>query len=83
MATTYILQCSDGSYYVGSTTNITLRAEEHNDGLCPYTCSRLPIRLVYSEEYETLNEARHREMQIKGWSRLKKEKLINGEWKKI
>lgn len=82
MATTYILQCSDDSYYVGSTTNMTLRAKEHSEGSCPYTSSRLPVKLVYTEEYETLNEARHREMQIKGWSRLKKEKLINGEWKK-
>lgn len=52
-----------------NTTNMTLRAKEHSEGLCSYTSTRLPVKLVYTEEYETLNKARHREMQIKGWSR--------------
>lgn len=79
-AYTYILQCSDGSYYVGSTSNLELRLKEHNDGQSSYTSAHLPVKLVYKEEYDTLTEARHREMQLHKWSRVKKEKLINGEW---
>ena len=79
-AYTYILQCSDGSYYVGSISNLELRLKEHNDGQSSYTCAHLPVKLVYKEEYDTLTEARHREMQLHKWSRIKKEKLINGEW---
>lgn len=83
MSYVYILQCSDGSYYVGSTTNLQLRLQEHSKGKSSYTSAHLPVKLVYTEEYDDLTEARHREMQLHKWSRIKKEKLINGEWKKI
>jgi putative endonuclease len=76
----YILECSDGSFYVGSTTNLKLRLQEHSEGKSSYTSAHLPVKLVYTEEYETLTEARQREMQLHKWSRIKKEKLINGEW---
>lgn len=78
----YILECSDGSYYVGSTTNLKLRLQEHLEGKSSYTSAHLPVKLVYTEEYKTLTEARHREMQLHKWSRVKKKKLINGIWKK-
>ena len=83
MASTYMLLCNDASYYVGSTTSLRLRLQEHLDGKCPYTSLRLPIQLVWHEDYDTLQEAREREMQVKKWSRIKKEKLISGEWKRL
>lgn len=79
----YILLCSNGSYYVGSTSNLELRLKEHSKGKSSYTSAHLPVKLVYTEEYNDLTEARHREMQLHKWSRVKKEKLISGEWKKI
>ena len=76
----YILKCKDNSYYVGSTDNLTLRIEEHNCGKgCSYTKDRLPLQLVYYEECFNIKEAFFREQQIKGWSRKKKEALINGD----
>jgi tRNA/rRNA methyltransferase len=47
-----------------------------------WTKHRRPVKIVYQEEYGSLVEARQREQQLKGWSRLKKEKLIGGSWKK-
>lgn len=82
MAHTYILKCSDASYYVGSAENLENRLKEHQRGLSNYTKTRLPIELVYSEEYPTKEEAAKREYQLKGWSRAKKEKFITGLWKK-
>lgn len=79
---TYILRLSNDEYYVGSTINLRHRICEHNAGLDFYTKSKLPVTLVYFEEYPTQEEAYHREKQIKGWSRIKKEKLISGEWTK-
>ncbi len=78
----YILECSDGSYYVGSTANLERRLAEHQAGLLEksYTSSRLPVKLVWSAEYPTHDDAFQREHQIKGWSRVKKEALIRGDW---
>ena len=76
----YVLRCSDGSYYVGNTRrSVEIRLEEHNAGTFPgYTSARRPVVLVYSEYCETLVAAFQRERQLKGWSRKKKEALING-----
>lgn len=82
MAYTYILRLANGTYYVGSTYNLKNRIEEHNAGLDLYTKQHLPVALVYYEEYPSHEEAVKREMQLKGWSRAKKEKLITGEWTK-
>ncbi|KKP92829.1 MAG: Excinuclease ABC C subunit domain protein [Parcubacteria group bacterium GW2011_GWA1_36_12] len=73
----YILQCADKSYYVGCTNNLEKRLKEHNHSKwgAHYTKIRRPVILKYSEEFETLREARHREAEIKGWRREKKEKL--------
>jgi predicted GIY-YIG superfamily endonuclease len=77
----YILKCADGSYYVGSTTNLERRVAEHQAGLIKgYTESRRPVELVWSCEFPTANDAFLRERQIKGWSRAKKEALIRGDW---
>ena len=75
----YILKCKDNSYYVGSTNNLTIRIEEHNNGLgCSYTRERLPVKLIYYEECLNIKEAFIREQQIKGWSHKKKNALIHG-----
>lgn len=77
----YILECSDGSYYVGSTPNLGKRLAQHQTGFFGgYTASRLPVQLVWSEKFPTDNDAFLRERQIKGWSRAKKEALIRGDW---
>lgn len=75
----YILQCSDGSYYTGSTNNMELRLAQHQAGEgANYTKKRLPVKLVYYEEYSRIDEAFYREKQVQGWSRKQKEALING-----
>lgn len=80
----YILKCSDNSYYTGHTDNLEMRFGEHQSGLCGgYTAKRLPIELVYSENFPTRLEALEAEQKIKGWSRAKKEALIENDWTKI
>ena len=77
----YIIECKDGSYYVGMTWSPDRRWEQHLDGFgSSYTAKHPPKKIVYVEEYEDLEAAREREVQIKKWSRSKKEKLISGEW---
>ena len=69
----YILKCNDGSYYTGHTDDIERRIAEHKGGLYQgYTSSRLPIQLVYLEEFFSRIEALEAERKIKNWSRKKK-----------
>ena len=76
---TYILRCGDGSFYTGWTNNLGKRLEAHNAGRGGrYTRSRLPVKLVYSESFDTKNEAMRREAAIKKLTRQEKEKLIKG-----
>lgn len=80
----YILECSDGSYYVGSTNNLELRLMQHQNGEGSiYTKTRLPVKLVYFEEFRRIDEAFYREKQVQGWGRKKKEALINAEMEKL
>lgn len=80
----YILKCSDSSYYTGSTKNIELRFDQHQSGKSSkYTQSRLPVELVFLAEYSRIDEAFAREKQVQGWSRKKKEALMNSDWKKL
>ena len=73
----YILHCRDGSYYVGSTSDVLARLDVHNSGKGPgFTACRRPVRLVHTEAFTTIELARRREIQIKKWSRAKKEALI-------
>jgi putative endonuclease len=75
----YVLRCADGSYYVGSTTNLDLRVAEHEAGEGgAYAGQRLPLKLAYACEFDTPHEAFLRERQVKGWSRRKKEALLRG-----
>jgi tRNA/rRNA methyltransferase len=77
---TYMLRCADGSYYVGHTDDVERRVSQHEAGaVAGYTATRLPIRLVWFEEFPTREEAKAAEAQIKNWSRRKKNALITGD----
>lgn len=76
----YILKCNDDTYYTGSTKDIERRLKEHQEELgAVYTKNRLPVELLYYEEYDRIDHAFYREKQVQGWSRKKKEALMNGE----
>ena len=73
-----VLRCADGTLYCGWTTDLSARLEAHNSGNgAKYTRSRLPVELVYHEEYEDRHEALSREWQIKRLSRQEKQSLIS------
>ena len=75
----YILRCSDNSLYCGVTNNPKKREKEHNvskSKASRYTRTRRPVKLVYIEKFQTLQEAMRREKQIKKWTKAKKEALI-------
>lgn len=75
---TYILKCSDGTYYTGWTNDLEKRIRVHNSGKgAKYTRSRTPVVLVYHEVFETKEEAMRREFFIKQLSRAEKEALIH------
>lgn len=72
----------NGNYYVGYTKNVEKRFNRHFDKLgAKFTKQNKPIKILWKQEFKTELDAIRREKQIKGWSRAKKEKLINGEWK--
>jgi predicted GIY-YIG superfamily endonuclease len=79
----YILKCADGSYYVGSTSNLEVRLAGHQAGESAHTSHRLPVTLVFSQEFPSLYEAFVVERQVKGWSRAKKEALIAGRYEDL
>ena len=84
MAWAYIVRCSDGSYYVGSTVDLERRVSEHNLGLgTVYTCKRRPVTLVWSGEFDRVDEAFAFEKQVQGWSRRKREALIAGQMDRL
>ena len=73
----YILRCSDGSYYTGHTTDLPVRIRQHQAGNgSRYTRARLPVTLVFSQEFPDAHAAFHRERQVKRWPRRKKEALV-------
>lgn len=76
----YILKCSDDSYYTGSTTDLELRLMQHQNGKgANHTKKHLPVELVYYEEFQRIDKAFYREKQVQGWSRKKKEALIQNK----
>jgi len=80
----YMLRCADGSYYVGSTADVPARLDTHNASHGPrFTACRRPVALVYSEPFDTMGQARQREIQIKKRSRAKKAALIGGDIKRL
>jgi len=74
----YIVECADGTFYTGYTTDVSRRINEHNFSTrsAKYTRSRRPVRLVHLEEYENLSAALKREHSIKKLSRRAKKDLI-------
>ena len=75
----YILECSDGSLYTGSTKYLNTRLAQHEAGEGGnYTKKRLPVKLIYAEEYDRIDHAFAREKQIQGWRKTKKLALIDG-----
>jgi len=74
---TYILECKDGTYYTGWTNDLQKRVADHNAGKgAKYTRSRLPVKLVYHETFQTKEEAMRREYEIKQLNKTKKRKLM-------
>jgi putative endonuclease len=80
----YILECADESYYTGSTKDLERRLWEHQNGLgANHTAKRLPVKLVYCEECDRIDDAFYREKQVQGWSRKKKEALMASDYNQI
>jgi putative endonuclease len=81
----YILKCSDNTYYTGITSNLSKRITEHKSGkyVSSYTYKRRPILLAYYAEFTDVELAINMEKQIKKWSKLKKEALINNQVEKL
>ena len=80
----YMIECADGSYYVGHTDDLERRLAQHASGELPgYTRERLPVKLVYSAEMPSRAEALERELQLKGWSRAKKAALVRRSWAEL
>ena len=81
MAWVYLLRCSDGSYYAGSTRDLERRLWQHNEGLgAEYTKRRRPVELAWAAEYDSVAHAFWIEKQIQNWSRAKREALIEGRF---
>jgi putative endonuclease len=78
----YILLCGDGSYYTGVTNNLERRLYEHENDhdTKSYTFTRRPLKLVFCESFNDVNQAIAFEKQVKGWNRKKKEAIIRGNW---
>lgn len=74
----YVVECSDGTYYTGYTTDVERRLREHNDGTgAKYTQGRAPVTLLHTEQFETQSAAMRREYEIKQLTRSQKERLID------
>ncbi len=77
----YILKCSDGTFYTGHTDNLEKRIAEHEDNIYEcYTSTRLPVKIVFVQEFESRAEAIEAERRIKKWGKRKKDALINRGW---
>ena len=73
----YILECKDGTYYTGWTNNLEKRLKAHNEGKgAKYTKARLPVSLIYYEEFQLKEDAMRREYAIKQMTRIEKGGLI-------
>ena len=80
----YILKCADDSYYVGQTVNMELRLAQHQEGVFGgYTAARRPVKLMWHNSVQTVDEAFKLEQKIKKWSRAKKEALIAGAFDEL
>ena len=76
----YILLCSNGTYYTGSTKDLELRYQQHASGNgANHTKKYPPTKILYYEEYDRIDTVFYREKQIQGWSRKKKEALMKNK----
>ena len=78
-----IVACSDGSFYTGTTRgDVETRIGQHNAGLHPdsYTFTRRPVSLAFAEHFPNITDAIAMERRVKGWSRRKKQAMIDGRW---
>ncbi|MEQ1849293.1 MAG: GIY-YIG nuclease family protein [Candidatus Peribacteraceae bacterium] len=74
----YLARCSDDSLYAGTCLDLKDREKTHNEGKgAKYTRSRKPVRMIYSESFKTLGEARRREAEVKKWRKSEKEGLVS------
>ena|ERR1700678_116229 len=78
----YVLKCSDGSFYIGTTrTSLEARIAQHNAGtFAGYTQLRRPVELIFSEWFDRITDAIATERKLKGWSRAKKLAFIRGDF---
>lgn len=80
MCYVYMLRCSDGTLYTGWTNNLNKRVKTHSQGKgAKYTRCRLPVELVYFEEFEDKVSAQKREYEIKQFKREDKLQLIKSK----
>jgi putative endonuclease len=76
----YVLECADGTFYTGYTTDVERRVSEHDAGDgAKYTRGRTPVELVYTEEFASRSAAMSREYELKQLSRAEKERVVGGE----
>ena len=76
-----MLRCADGTYYTGDADDLERRVAQHQLGDVPgYTYDRRPVELMVAETFQTRKEALSRELQVKDWSKKKKEALFRGDW---
>lgn len=79
MGYVYILRCSDGTLYVGSTRDLGLRLVQHQEGMgSAYTRRRLPVELIWSADFARIDEAFAWEKRLQGWSHAKRMAFIEG-----
>ena len=84
MPFTYILRCADDSYYIGSTRDLEHRVWQHSTGRgSAYTSRRLPVTLVFAQEFDRIDDAYALEKRMQGWSRRKREAVIEGRLKDL
>ncbi|MSQ05610.1 MAG: GIY-YIG nuclease family protein [Dehalococcoidia bacterium] len=77
MGWTYIVECADGTYYVGATVDLARRLRQHNAGEgARYTSGRRPVKLVYAAQFPSIGEAYRWERQLHRWKRPRREALI-------
>ncbi|MDE2024218.1 MAG: GIY-YIG nuclease family protein [Gammaproteobacteria bacterium] len=82
--TLYVLECADGTFYIGHTDNLSRRLQQHEQSkVDAYTARRLPLKLIHAEEFESRYEALTMERKLKGWSRAKKQAYMSGDWEAV
>ncbi|WP_374524152.1 GIY-YIG nuclease family protein [Sphingopyxis sp.] len=80
----YMLHCRGGAFYTGHTDDLPRRIAQHESGaIAGFTADKLPVVLVWSQDFPTRIEALEAERRLKGWSRAKKMALIRGDWDRI